>query len=121
MISQASHGMVHECCLEEFLKANIIAEQYEITCSDEQFLEFLIFNKKHLGAKYSRLQIVGLALVKLFHIKQWFKNGDEEFICSEWSARVCQILNEPMPSDLDSFTPSDLREQLRKLQVKQIL
>lgn len=120
MISQASHGMVHDCYIEEFLKANIIVEEYEIDCTDQQWLDFYIFNRKHQGVKYSKTQLIALAAVKLFHIKLWFNNGDAEFICSEWAGRVCSILNEPMPDNLDAMTPSNLREQLLYLQVKRI-
>lgn len=120
MISQASHGMVHDCFLDEFLKANIIVKKYEIECSNDQWLDFYTFNRKHQGVKYSMFQLIGLSIVKLFHIKLWFKNGDREFICSEWAGRVCVILNKPMPENLDEITPSDLDKYLSNLGVKQV-
>lgn len=120
MISQASHGMVHDCYIDEFLKANIIVEEYEIDCSDQEWLDFYIFNRKHQGVKYSTAQFLALTVVKIFRIKLWFKNGDKEFICSEWAGRVCSILNKPMPENLDSMTPSNLREHLLDLGVRKI-
>ena len=120
MISQASHGMVHDCYIDEFLKSNIIVEEYEIDCTDTEWLDFYIFNRKHQGVKYSMTQLLGLSIVKLFRIKLWFKNGDAEFICSEWAARICKIVNKPMPNELDAITPSNLREILINLQIRKV-
>lgn len=120
MVSQASHGMVHDCYIDEFLKANIIVEEYEIDCTDDQWLDFYTFNRKNQGVKYSTTQLFGLAVVKLFHIKLWFSNGDKEFICSEWAGRVCSILNKPMPNSLDDMTPSHLRQHLLDLGIQRI-
>jgi len=121
MVSQASLGMVHECTVDRFLDANISVEEYKIECTDEQFLEFYRFNKLNQGVKYSFIQLIGLAFVKLFHVSQWFKNGDSEFICSEWAARILMILGRPMPDNLDQFTPSDLQKQLILLGIQRTL
>ncbi len=120
MISQASHGMVHDCYIDNFLDANIIVEEYELMCSNEQWLDFYHFNRKNQGTKYSMQQLFGLAVVKIFHVKLWFNNGDKEFICSEWAARMCKIINKDIPENLDSMTPSNLRQQLNDLNVKRI-
>lgn len=120
IVAQASHGFVNEMNYDIFKKHNIICEEYELVCNPEQFVDVLKFIKTHLGVKYSKSQIILLAIKKIikFEINEY--NKDKEFICSEFAARVCQIAKITVPTYLDYFTPSDLNTLIKDIKLLRI-
>jgi hypothetical protein len=117
IISQASHGFVNETNFEIFKKENIVVKEYQIECSEEQYMEMMKFIKKYLGAKYSKLQILMIGVKKLLHLKT-VKDFDKtmEFICSEWGSRICKIVGfDEFPENLDTYTPSDMDKTMEYL------
>lgn len=109
IVSQASHGYVNDMNYDVFKDQNIIVKEYEILCSSGDFINTIKFIKSNLGKDYSQFQILIIGLKKVLGIKVESNNRDKYFICSEFGARVCQIVNLPLEVlNLDYFTPSDL-------------
>jgi hypothetical protein len=115
LVSQASHGYVNQVNFDLFGIDNIIVKEYKIICTDEQFLDMLKFTYKNIGKIYSKLEICLIAIKKLFGIQLYFKNNDEEFICSQWAARICEIAGIDINQNTTYTTPSDLNELLKRL------
>lgn len=116
MIAQASHGYVNLVNYDIFIKSNIIAEEYEITCTDQEYKDILKFIFENLGKKYSRTQLVWIGIKKIFRME--FKkslNADVAFICSEWASRICQMAKIEIKGELDYVTPSDLQTIISSL------
>lgn len=108
MVAQASHGYVHEISYENFKIDNIVVKEYCLEVTPSQFKLVMSFIGEKLGSIYSKMQILLIAVKKilLFEIKQY--NKDKYFICSEFAAMVCIILEIKVPQNLDYCTPSDL-------------
>ena len=117
MIFQASGTMVNMISPEIFLKVNFTIKEYEIEINEEQYGELWSFILTHLGIPYSLKQILGVLLMKIFHIKQPFTELDGE-ICSKLGSQICELLNIQIKEDLNSITPSDLDEILSNQQLK---
>jgi hypothetical protein len=124
VISQASHGIVNLVNSQIFIKDNILVEEYEIECSEEQFKKIELFIYSNLGKPYSEFQLALIGVKKIFHFTPKIKNHDEAFICSEWAKRVCEIANVEL-SDMiedDYVTPSDLNTMIKNISIaKRIL
>ena len=120
IVAQASKGFVHEMNYDIFQEHNIVCEEYELECSNEQFIEVIKFIRKNLGVDYSKLQIFFLSIKKLFKIEVKEYNKDKEFICSEFAARICQIAGITVPTYLDYFTPSDLNTLIKDINLPRI-
>ena len=108
ILAQASHGFVNEMNFDIFKETNTVVKEYTLECTEEQFKKVLQFVGSKLGAKYSQMQIILIAIKKVlrFEVKQY--NKDKYFICSEFAAVICNILDIEVPKELDYFTPSDL-------------
>lgn len=121
IVAQASHGFVNEMNYDIFKEHNIVCEEYELICNENEFVNVLTFIKTHLGTKYSKMQILLIAIKKIvkFEINKY--NKDKEFICSEFAARVCQIAKVRVPSYLDYFTPSDLNTLIKDINLPRIV
>lgn len=121
IVAQASHGFVNEMNFDIFKEHNIIVEEYELPCIDEQFINTLKFIKINLGIDYSKIQILFIAIKKLLHFEIKVYNQDKEFICSEFAARICEITGVTMPTYLDYFTPSDLNTLIKDIKLKRVI
>ena len=108
IVAQASHGFVNEMNFDIFKETNIVVKEYTLECNEEHFKKVLKFIGSKLGTKYSQMQIIliGIKKVLRFEVKQY--NKDKYFICSEFAAVICNILDIEVPEELDYFTPSDL-------------
>jgi hypothetical protein len=107
VVAQASHGYVNEMNYDIFQEQNVVVREYEVICSDEDFINMLKFIRTNLGRDYDQLAILIIGLKKIFGIKIQANNRDKHFICSEFGARVCQIVKLPLDVlNLDYFTPS---------------
>lgn len=130
MIFQASLGMVNCFNYEIFKEKNKVIKKYRLDCSPEKFIEFYSFKQKRLGRAYSKVQLLWIALNKLFQVKSWpselyslVTNGEKSFICSEIAAISCMILNIDLSTalknkELDFITPSDLDKILEDAGLK---
>lgn len=108
LIAQASHGMVNLMNKVIFLENNIIAKQYVLQCTDKQNLDIMTFIANSLGTPYSMSQVLLLGIKTAFKFQIKSYNKDKYYICSEFAARLCKILDIVMPEELDYVTPSDL-------------
>ena len=120
IVTQASQSFVNEVNYDIFQESNIVCEEYQLDCTEEQFINILTFIKTNLGVKYSTLQILFLGIKKIlkFEVKEY--NKDKEFICSEFAARICQIAGVRAPTYLDYFTPSDLNTLIKDIKLPRI-
>ncbi len=113
MVNQASHGYINEMEYEIFKQDNIVVEEYELTCKEEEHKDLLIFLRSNLGRKYSQMQIFVIGCMKVLGIKKnVYVDGDKADICSEWVAKGAKLISyiTNLPAILDTYTPSDLRE-----------
>jgi hypothetical protein len=115
VVSQASHGYVNEVSYEIFKEDNIIVEEYLIKCTDEEFVDIITFIQQNKGKEYDRLAILLIGIKKAFHFEVNVRNRDKEFICSEFSMRVCRVAKIDVPKELDYITPSDSNKIVQDL------
>lgn len=117
IVNQASLGRVNEMTFETFKKENIIIEEYVLKLSNAEFNAILLFLKLNLGVKYSQIQIILIGMLKLLGIKKLLKiNGTNQYICSEYvgnGLRMISYITSNVPKELDTYTPSDLREIIK--------
>lgn len=114
IIAQASHGYVNQVNYELFCDQNTVVEQFELYCTDEQYKDVMFFIVHNLGKPYSKTQLFFITLKKLFGSELSYKNYDEEFVCSELAARICEILSIDDDIQDDYETPSDINNLLRE-------
>lgn len=115
IVAQASHGFVNEQNFEIFKQKNIVVKEREFEVDIEKFKLFRKFIDENLGKPYSRIQIIFLTIKKLFRIELDANNKDDAFICSEFIARVLEVIGVLNTSNEDSITPSDLEKLINKL------
>lgn len=114
LVAQASHGMVNQCNLDIFRLENIILEEYEIDCTDDQFIDMLRFINLNLGKDYSTLQLLLIGIKKILHIEIKTVDQDTSYICSEWAFRICQMFGIEYDGNSDYMTPSDLNRLVKE-------
>lgn len=88
-IVQASHGMVHEMYIETFSSTHHFVKTFTLYLRPEQFVRGRTWMKKQLGKKYSFLGMIS-ATVPLLRFLGLGKDGDKEFICSEFCFRFLE-------------------------------
>lgn len=114
LISQASRGQVNITNYDIFLKDNIVVVEYEYEANEEQTKLIMEDIYSHIGKPYSMTQLVLIAIKKILHIEINLRNKEDEFICSEWCAKIAKRLNISIPEELDYLTPSNLEMLVRK-------
>lgn len=118
IVAQASHGFVHEVNYEIFKEHNDIAEEYQLYCNSVEYNRIIKFIKTNLGEKYSNLQLFMIAVKKIFKVELPIRFSKNQYICSEFAAFVCKIAQTEIPQNLNYITPSDLREIIISLPIK---
>lgn len=109
MVTQASHGMVHEISFVRFSEVNKTQKEIEINLGVDQYLKLRKANNFFKGSKYSVWQLV-IIFLKKFTKNASKVNGNKKFICSEWvyvllkdSGYLFDVVENP-----DTLTPSEL-------------
>jgi hypothetical protein len=120
IVAQASHGYVNEMNFEIFKEHNVVVEEYELTCTQEQYIDTIKFIRTNLGRDYSTLQILLIGIKKLLKFEVKVYNKDKQFICSEFAARICEMTGVTVPTYLDYFTPSDLNTLVKDINLKRV-
>lgn len=115
MVAQASHGMVNQLSFIRFIETNTVVKEYEFDITPEQFRTLLSSIEDNLGTPYGKLELLWIAVKKLFHVQVNIHDHDDSFICSEFVARILQILNILSPENVDFLTPSDLDALLQRV------
>lgn len=121
MVVHASHGMVHMSQFANFSHVNKIEKQYEINLDEDQYFRIWTYAMAALDTPYSIKQLIGIGIMKLFRLKKlpkFFINNDGGQICSEFVARIAQIVGVIITQELDSVTPSNLDKLLEQHQIK---
>jgi hypothetical protein len=118
IVAQASHGFVHEVNYEIFKENNHIAEEYQLYCNSVQYERIIKFIKTNLGEKYGYSQLIMIGIKKLFRMEVSARFAKNQYICSEFAAFVCKIAQTEIPQNLNYITPSDLREIITSLPIK---
>lgn len=121
VVAQASHSYVNEMNFDIFKEHNIVVEEYELPCTENDYISVLKFIRTNLGVDYSKLQIFFLAIKKLLRFEVKVYNRDKQFICSEFAARICEITGIRVPTHLDYFTPSDLNTLIKDIKLTRMI
>lgn len=99
---EASHGNVHDIDLENFLSKNKVIKTCRIKLEDKEDLYKIIrYMKKQRGKDYSEWGAIA-STVGLFRAIGLGKDGDSEFICSEYMVRALE--------QAELFTEEDYKE-----------
>ena len=115
IISQAAHGFLNQFDIDIFKQNNVIVEEYDFDVTKEQYRDMLLYIHTNLGKSYGYLELVLIAIKKLFHFEINIHDGDKTYICSEFALRICEILNIITSSiDQDYITPSDLNKLIKE-------
>lgn len=122
VVFQASHGMVHMTPLTRFLEKNAILVEYDYYLSDKVFDKVKKQAINKLGIPYGTMQLIYIAVMKLFQIRQWptriynrIKNGASQEICSELMADMIPTIDPCVDFtgiQMDFITPSTLEYKL---------
>lgn len=120
MIFQASHGDVNVVSEAMFLASNIIIEEYEMQVLDSVYMTIRKKMNSLLGLKYSTLQILNIAVQKIFQTKdiKLVSNGNEQFICSELGYVILEEAYPKVIADQESVTPSDFNKIINIIGIK---
>lgn len=90
IIYQASHGLVHYQSFENFSKENIIAEEFVLELTDEQFKKFSRKCIDLAGEKYSKIELIQIFLSDVSGGRLQFED-QRGYICSEL---MCELLED---------------------------
>jgi len=120
MIFQASHGDVNVVSESMFLASNVIIEEYEMQVLDSVYMTIRKKMNSLLGLKYSTLQILNIAIQKIFQTKdiKLVANGNEQFICSELGYVILEEAYPKVIADQESVTPSDFNKIINIIGIK---
>lgn len=110
LVTQASHGMVHQTSFELFQEKNKVVKEYTFFIDTNKVAPLLTFIHQNIGKSYSQLQLVWIGVKKVLKIKIKTSNNDSAYICSELGARILEVLGILNTSDEDYITPSDLEK-----------
>lgn len=103
LVYEASYFFVHFVGRTLFEQRNFIFEEFEIEVNEQEKKELLQFCIDNCHKPYGIKTLFGI----LFNIKKW-KDGNEQFICSELVAKAMKISND------DYITPKQLYEIIKK-------
>ena len=90
IVYQASHGMVHFCSLDRFVKHNTIVKEFCMEITDEQFTKFSQKCIDLAGEKYSKLELLQIFISNISNGKAHF-DDQPGYICSEL---MCELLED---------------------------
>jgi hypothetical protein len=116
---QAS-GLNVNCMGEvEFLKAETIVDQVDITVSDGIFVAGKAFAIDQLGKPYYMLAIVGFAIQILagmfgINVSNPFREDGSQFVCSQFAAAYINATDN-IDLDVTDMTPKSLHETISNL------
>ncbi len=112
---------IHVVTYDGFKTGNVPVKEYEIEVPEAVGIFALRWMQTALGVPYSYLQIIRIAIGKVFHTTIANENGPTSMICSEFTGRVCSILGIRNAQRLDAFTPSDQDFLLEQRKIRRIL
>lgn len=115
LITQAAHGFMNQFSLGIFLADNQIVKEYDFNVTKEQYVAMLSYMHLNLGRKYGYSELIKIAIKKLFGVQVDRGDGDKTYICSEFAARVCEVLNILTIESRDYIEPAQLDDLLSKL------
>lgn len=111
IIYQASHGMVHFCSLENFIKQNTIVKEFHIELTNEQFKKLSIKCVDLAGEKYSKIQLFQIFMSDVSNGK--IKSKDQKgYICSELMCELLEEVGVEFDKPRHMITPKDIIKSL---------
>lgn len=111
IVYEASYGYTHSISYDKFKDENHIFHEYGIASSENQELNILSFCQDNLQKKYGKLTVLGI----LFN-RQFGRDGDKTFICSEFVMRLLKISNLlEHVYDIEYITPVEAHGMLLRL------
>jgi hypothetical protein len=109
MVFQASGLVVNLISAENFFNNRVSLKEYEVTATQVQYKNVWDFINQNLGLPYSLIEDFGILLMKIFKLKnQPFNQGGSAWFCSKLGAKVCEILDIPIPEDVSDVDPTAL-------------
>lgn len=121
LIYQATGVGVYFVGEQHFLTKAKPIEEYDFEISDEAKKNFLQKAIDKTGLPYSKMQIVGIAIMRLFalfgkKISNPFKNGDKAYVCCELvDAALSELGLIPNNVDKDSLGLKELMNHVKAL------
>lgn len=112
MVYQAIGSGMVTMTYERFCSNNTPVKEYILSTSPTQAMNILIFLKKNLGVSYGYMQIIAIAIEKIFHKITNLPGTDKTLICSELGAYIAKLDGMTIPEELKFETPSDLDKLL---------
>lgn len=117
LVYQASHGMAHFVSGERFDADNLTVESFETSLDH---IAHRALRKKAMqlaGAKYGRLQLLGMAIERLTGLRNPWRDGEETFVCSELVGDMLKIMGcfSGVKIDLELAGPKALRDAVASL------
>lgn len=108
MIYQAIGSGVVTMTYSMFCNNNIPVKEYQLITTPLQIMDILLFLKQNLGVSYGYMQIIAIAIEKIFHMTENLPGTDKTLICSELGAYIAKLDSIIIPKEAKFETPSDL-------------
>lgn len=121
LVVQASHGMVHVIPLENMSRDNMVVKKFDLNLTQEQIARGIRWAVRMCGCGYSELGAIA-STFRVLRSLGWGMDGDDEFICSEFTARFMeetmgQPLNHMRGAD-DYIDPALLEDLIATLEIE---
>jgi len=117
LIYQASSTMLNFMSEEVFDSHSITTSEFELEVEDEVYHKLMVYALRNAGKPYGIMQAIGVGLVRIakllgFKIKNPFKNGRNNWICSELAGFALLQIFKDLKLDLDEVSPRDIEKIL---------
>ncbi len=103
LVIQASHGMVHVIPFQNMSRDNMVVKKFDLNFTQEQIARGVRWAVQMCGCGYSEAGAIAATFPILRSLGMGM-DGDDEFICSEFSAR---FLEEAIGQSLEHMRGAD--------------
>lgn len=108
LVYQASSTMLNFMCKDVFLGFNAVVHEIPLEVTEEQYVLIMGNCMRSAGLQYSVLQILGMVLADIFHLKTNPFPDPVKYVCSEWVAEQLEQLGYTFNKPLDLVRPKDI-------------
>lgn len=116
VVYEAAGSYLRFLALPIFKEKNKTVKEFEFQITKEQYKRLLKFCMRQAGTDYGILQLVGIAMVKLFRLnKNPLSRGRRSQVCSEMVGYFLEeVLKQDTRLNLDIAGPRDIYNYLNK-------
>jgi hypothetical protein len=121
IIFQASGLEVNFMSLDIFNSKETITNEWAVEVTDKQYIQIMNFFFSVVGRPYSIMDIVAIALFKIFGKKLLRGDGEKAFICSElvgYTMILAGIMKKEDEKSMDYFMPTDVYRVMQEYSKK---